>query len=148
MNTEQAIEFLKVEQMVPTSGCDYCDDPQGRRFVKYHQWEWMNQSQDSSTPFGGNIRTIKSEGDWTSRHDQPKDPEPPIIGQQTKIHYYCCEKCLLCYANQMYNNISKYIGNPKVWYDQYNKDQAEITERYKKLGQQRVGVSITKEKEW
>lgn len=148
MDTENAMEYIKVEEMVATSGCDYCDKPEGRRFIKFHQWEWANSTTVGDLPFGGNVRSVKTEDDWGSKYDDNDEESLIIEGIQTKVHYHCCEKCLIKYADHLYNTVSKYVGNPHQWYQQHVNEQIEIARRYEELKIQRVGVSITKEATW
>ena len=113
MTTDQAVEFLGLSEMVKTSGCDYCDDPTGRRFVKYFEFEWVNTENER------NIRSINTGNDWSSKYDQMDGVDTTINGVQTKIQYYCCEKCLSHHANILYNNIVRMVGDSNSWRDKY-----------------------------
>jgi hypothetical protein len=137
MDIEFAIEYTKVDEMVSTSGCDYCDDPQGRRFIRYDEWEWVNQSPEKK------IRVVKDENSWDSKYDN-QEPDIPITGIQNQVHYKVCEKCLIILVEKLYNRVSKYVGNPESWYKKYIKECKHV----EKLKDIRVGTPVGYEKVW
>ena len=137
MNTENAIAFLKVDEMVATGGCDYCDKPTGRRFIRYDEWEWQNQAPERK------FRSIPDENSWDSKYDNPEKVEP-IIGKQHQVHYHVCEKCLLLYADKLFKIMGKYIGTPESWYRTYMNEQKRVQE----IRKTQVGMPINMEKVW
>jgi len=137
MDIEDAIEYLDVWEMNKNSDCDYCDEPEGRRFIRYDRFEWMNQAE------GRKVRSIKSGDDWGSKYDdQPVDEI--IKGEQHQIHYYVCETCLVRYANMLYDQIGRCIGNEETWMRKYFGDSQKTRE----IRKHQVGVSVEMEKVW
>jgi hypothetical protein len=87
---------------------------------------------------------VKTGGDdWDSKYDN-QEPDVPITGQQHQVHYNICEKCLLELTEKLYNRVSRYVGNPELWYKKYMDDCNKL----KKLRSTQVGVPIGYERKW
>ena len=148
MDIDDAMEYMKVDELRDGHVCDYCNTIGEKSFIKFHEWEVDNTNMMSDSPLGTKVRSISTGNDWESSRGQEQVSEPSPVGKQHHIHYRCCDKCLLKYANRLYNSVSQFVGNPHMWFNTYMAEQVKIAQNHAKMGSIRVGTPVSQESSW